>query len=65
MERLHELAVPGDVEEDETLELHLLDFGRQVCAVTLGGKRRTAGGGGGGLGNRSDNTDWEKRAVAA
>lgn len=44
MERLHELAVPGDVEEDETLKLHLLDFGRQVCAVTLGGKRRTEGG---------------------
>lgn len=37
MDGLHELAVPGDVEEDETLELHILDLGRQVCAITLGG----------------------------
>lgn len=39
-----DLAVPGDVEEDKTLELHLLDLGRQVCAVTLGVKRRTERG---------------------
>lgn len=32
------LVLPGDVEEEKTLELHLLDFGRQVCAVTLEGR---------------------------
>lgn len=28
-------SIPGDVEEEQALEFHLLDFSRQVCSITL------------------------------
>lgn len=29
------LSIPGNIEEEQTLQLQILDFGGQVCAVTL------------------------------
>lgn len=38
------LCVPGDVEEQQTLQLHVLDFGCQVRPVTLREETQTGSG---------------------